>query len=248
MARGSHKLVVTASIQSFKERATEIQKELKECEERKEQYARGIKSAKKRIYLGRQEGSRVRLRIEEVTEKIDKAERQLENARDRLYKAQRKTQDNLEVAKFLQAPQPNLEELVNSIHQANQYAALMRSKKAAASKKIEELDDKIEKAERRFQKADDFIYTIKQKLATHRHLMGNPEVSMNYKPMKQDECLVKVSALKEKLRLAVVRTRKAEQQTANLDKRLDVMENALDNYDRRISDFQQSKREIMGSK
>lgn len=248
VARGSHKLVVTASVQSFKERAAELQKELEECEERKAKCVEGIKHAKKRIYLAKQESSRLRLQIEEINEWINKTERKLEDSKSRLFQANRKTQDNLEVAKFLQKPQPNLEDLVQSIHQANQYAALMRSKKAAAAKKIEELDDKIERAERRYQKADDFIYTIQQKLAAHRHLMANPEVSTNYKPMKQDEYSQKVSAIKEKIRLAVVRVRQAEHQAAHLDKRLDVMENAMDNYDRRISEFNQSKREIMGSK
>lgn len=248
VARGSHKLVVTASVQSFKERAVELQKELEECEEKKAKCVEGIKHAKKRIYVAKQESSRLRLLIEDANEKIDKSERKLEDSKSRLYQANRKTQDNLESLKSLQRPQPNLEELAQSIHQANQYAALMRSKKAAAAKKIEELDEKIERAERRFQKADDFIYTIQQKLATHRHLMGNPEVSTNYKPMKQEEYTQKVSTLKEKLRLAVVRLRKAEHQAAHLDKRLDVMENALNNYDRRISEFNQSKREIMGSK
>ncbi|KXJ27649.1 tropomyosin [Exaiptasia diaphana] len=246
--RGGVRQVITASVGAFRVRIAELQKELKECEEEREKFLQGIKAARKRTYLSKQSSSALRLRMEDVTVKIDRTERNLENAKDRLYRANRKTQDNIEVLKSLEKPQPDLEELAETIHKANKFAALMRSKKAGAAKKIEELEDKIQRAERRFQKADDFIYTIQQKMATHRRLMDNPVVSTNYKPMKQDEYAEKVSALKEKIRLAAARTRKATNAAAHLDKRLEIMENAMDNYDRRISDFQQSKREIMGSK
>lgn len=245
---GGVRQVVTASVEAFRERISEIQKELKECQAEREKFLHGIKAARKRAYFSKQKGSALRLKMEDATVKLDRVERNLENAKARLYSANRKTQDNIEVTKSLQTPQPDLDELVQTIHKANQFAALMRSKKAAAAKRIEELEDKIERAERRYQKADDFIYTIQQKMATHRHLMDNPVVSTNYKPMKQDEYAEKVSALKEKIRLAAARTRKAENGAAHLDKRLELMENAIDNYDRRVRDFQQGKREIMGSK
>lgn len=246
---GGRRQVITASVESFRERIAVLQKELAECEEDHERFTKGIKEAKIRYVQARKTLKAKRLAIQDTIEKIDRIERNLDIAKHKLYKANRKLQENLETTRYLdQTSCPDLDELVQTIHKANKFAALMRGKKAQASQKVMELEEKIEKAERRYTKADDFIYTIKQKMSVHNRLMENPAVSMNYKPMKEDEFAQKVSAIKEKIRLAAARTRLAENQKAHVEKRMEIIENALDNYDRRINDFHQGKREIMGSK
>lgn len=248
VAKGNHKKVIKTGVESFREKAVVLQQELKECEEKRKQFLEDSKKAKVRYHKYKQEAPGIRLRIQEIDERMEKIERDLKINKEKIYQTNRRKQENVYMIEKLEMPMPDMGELAKEIQTASQYAALMRQKKAGVHSKIEILEDKIQRAERRREKAEDMSYTILQKLATHRHLLGNPEVTCNYKPMKQEAYISKMNNAREKIRIAGIRRRRAEDVAGNLEKRIEVMDKALDNYERRISDFNKSKREIMGSK
>lgn len=248
MARGNHKQVIKTGVESFRERAIVLQQELKECEEKRKRFLEDTKKAKVRYHKYKQEAPGIRLRMQEIDERMEKIERDLKINKEKIYQTHRREQENMNMMEKLKMPLPDMGELAKEIKTASQYAALMRQKKAGVQSKIEIMEDKIQRAERRREKAEDMSYTILQKLATHRHLLGNAEITCNYKPMNKGEYVNKVNDMREKIRIAGIRRRRAEDAAGSLEKRIEVMDRALDNYERRISDFYKSKREIMGSK
>ena len=63
----------------------------------------------------------------------------------------------------------------------------------------------------------------------------------------QSDQEAKVISIQEKIRGAILRRREAEKKRCTLERKIQVMEKALDNFKRRNLEFQTSKRELLSS-
>ncbi|EDO30580.1 predicted protein [Nematostella vectensis] len=245
---GERKNMIKGSIKSFKERTAVLQAELKEYENKRREFEIETKNQRVRESRAKQQMQRMRQRMQDIDVKMEKNENKLMILKDRLHQARRRTQDNLETTKFLEGSHVDLEGKTKDIQQAHEYAALMRRKRMAKEKEIHALEDKIAIAERRCTKAEDRAFVIREKLATHRHLQGNPQISESEVYTGNDDMDKRANHLRQKINKAVIRYTKAEKKAANLENKAEVLEISLENYERRFRDFQQSKRELMSSK
>ena len=238
------------TIKSFQEKMNKIKHDLKETEDRTNTY-------KKETLAARWKEHHAKLKMKEMSEKMTETEDQIRKIEGRIaYQNGRrkeiaeKFRENGRVTNVLEGSAINIEEMMRKLHATQQRTADLRRMNKGMQQVIAILEPKIEKAEKREQKAHDRAFLISQKLTVHRYLAekrpeGLQSPEEDFVPHSDQEA--KIIGLREKIKGAILRRREAEKKRCALERKMQVMEEALENYRRRNLQFQVSKRELLSS-
>lgn len=238
------------SIKSFQEKMIKLKSDLNETENKIKQHKQETLSARWREH-------EAKLQLKELSEKISEKEEKIRKIEDRIHyqngrrkEIAEKYRENGRVANVLEESTINVEEMMRKLHESQQRVMELRKMNKGMSQVVAILEPKIEKAERREQKALNRAFLINQKLSVHRYLAAKrPEgmLSPEEELVPQSNQEAKVISIQEKIRGAILRRREAEKKRCTLERKIQVMEKALDNFKRRNLEFQISKRELLSS-
>ncbi|XP_078383518.1 uncharacterized protein LOC144666037 [Oculina patagonica] len=238
------------SIKSFQEKMNKLKRDLKETEEKVNTYKQETLAARWREHNAKHKMKEMSEKITEVEDQIKKIESKIAYQNGRRKEIAEKYRENGRVTNELEGSTINIEEMMRKLHDTQQRTIEVRRMNKGMKQVAEILEPKIEKAEKREQKAVDRAFLISQKLTVHRYLAakrpeGLPAPEEDFVPHSDQEA--KVLALREKIKGAILRKREAERKRSGLERKMQVMEDALENYKRRNQQFQISKRELMSS-
>lgn len=250
VVKDAYKGTARSSIKSFQEKMNKLKSDLKETENKINQYKQETLAARWREHDAKLKMKEMSEKISETEEKIRKIEGRIDYQNGRRKEIAERYRENGRVATVFEESTINVEEMMRKLHESQQRTMELRKMNKGMMQVISILEPKIENAERREQKALDRAFLISQKLSVHRYLaakrpegMSSPEEDV----VPQSEQEAKVISIREKIRGAVLRKREAEKKRYALERKMKVMEEALDNYKRRNLQFQISKRELLSS-
>jgi len=237
-------------MKSFQEKMNKLKRDLKEAENK-------VNGFKKETLAARWREHEAKLKMKEMSEKISDTEEQIRKIESRIaYQNGRrkeiaeKYRENGRVTNVLEGSAIDVEEMMRKLHDTQEHTMEVRRMNKGMQKVVAILEPKIEKAERREQKALDRVFLISQKLTVHRYLAakrpeGLPSPEEDFVPQSDQEA--RIVGLREKIKGAILRKREAEKKRYALERKMHVMEEALENYKRRNLQFQISKRELLSS-
>lgn len=245
-----NKGTVRLSIKSFQEKMNKLKRDLKEAEDKVSTYKQETLAARWREHNAKLKMKEMSEKISEVEDQIRKIESRIAYQNGRRKEIAEKYRENGRVANVLEGSTINVEEMMRELHDTQRRTAEVRKMNKGMQQVTATLEPKIEKAERREQKAVDRAFLISQKLTIHRHLAqkrpeGLPSPEEDFVPHSDQEA--KIIGLKEKIKGAILRRREAEKKSRGLERKMQVMEEVLENYKRRNLQFQISKRELLSS-
>lgn len=247
----SYKGVGKSSMKSFQEKMNKLKHQLKETEDRVNKCKEETLAARWREHDAKLKMRAMSESINETEEKIRKIEIRISEQNDRRKEIAEKSRENFRVKEVLEGSDINIEQMMRELHDAQQHTMEVKKMNKGLLKVAAILEPKIESAERRAQKASDRAFLINQKLTVHRYLAerrpeGLAEPDQEIKaPLSEQEA--KIMSLREKIKSAILRRREAERRRCLLQRKMDVLEQALANYKRRNLEFQVSKRELLSS-
>ena len=238
------------SMKSFQEKMNKLKRDLKETENKVSEYKKETLSARWREHDAKLKMRETSEKISDTEEQIRKIESRIAYQNGRRKEIAEKFRENGRVKNVLEGSAINVEELMRKLHDAQQHTMEIRKMNNGLKKVVAILEPKIEKAERREQKAVDRAFLISQKLTVHRYLaekrpegFSSPEEDL----IPQSDQETRIVDLREKIKAAILRRRQAEKKRYALERKMQVIEEALENYKRRNLQFQISKRELLSS-
>ena len=247
----SYKGAGRSSMKSFQEKMNKLKHQLKETEDTVNKYKEETLAARWREHDAKLKMKAMSERINETEEQIRKIEIRIAQQNNRRKEIAEKYRENGRVKEVWEGSNINIERMMHELHDAQQRTMEVKKMNKGLLKVVAVLEPKIENAERRAQKASDRAFFINQKLTVHRYLAekrpeGLPQPDEEMKA-PQSEQEAKIMSLREKIKGAILRKREAERKRCALQRKMDVMEQALENYKRRNLEFQVSKRELLSS-
>lgn len=247
----SYKEAGIASRKLFQEKMTKLKRELKETEEKLNKYKDETTAARWKEHNAKLKMRAMSEEMGEIEEKIRRIEDRIAQKNSRRKEIAEKYRENLRVKQVWEGFTSDIEQKMRELHEAQQHTMEVQRMNKGLSKVITVLEHKIEKAENRASKASDRAFVLRQKLAVHRHLterrperLAQPD-EKTLAPMSEQEA--KIMEMQKSLEDAVLRRREAEKKRCALQRKIDIMEQALQNYKRRNLEFQVSKRELLSS-
>lgn len=247
----SFKGALRSSMKSFQEKMNTLKAELRETEDKINKHKEETLAARWREHNAKLQMKAMSEKISEIEEQIRKTESRIDYQNGRRKEIAEKSRENGRVKNDLEGSSIDIEQKMRELQEAQKHTAEVRKMNKGLQKIVAILEPKIESAERREQKASDRAFLINQKLTVHRYLAekrpeGLPEPDEEIKaPMSEQEA--KIMSIREQIKGAVLRRRESERKRAALERKIEVTEQALGNYRRRILDFQVSKRELLSS-
>lgn len=243
----SYKEAGIASRKLFQEKMTKLKRELKETEEKLNKYKDETTAARWKEHNAKLKMRAMSEEMGEIEEKIRRIEDRIAQKNSRRKEIAEKYRENLRVKQVWEGFTSDIEQKMRELHEAQQHTMEVQRMNKGLSKVITVLEHKIEKAENRASKASDRAFVLRQKLAVHRHLterrperLAQPD-EKTLAPMSEQEA--KIMEMQKSLKDAVLRRREAEKKRCALQRKIDIMEQALQNYKRRNLEFQVSKRD-----
>lgn len=247
----SYKGAVKSSMNSFKEKMNNLKCKLKEAEDRFSKCKEETLAARWKEHNAKLKMRAMSERISEIEEQIRKIESRITYHNDRRKEIAEKYRENGRVRNILEGSSIDIEQMMRELHDAQNHTIDVRRMNKGLQKVVAILEPKIESAERRAQKLQDRAFLLDQKIAVHRYLAekrpeGLPVPDEETKaPLTEQEA--KIISIREKIRGSILRRREAERKRCTLERKMEVMEQALENYRRRNLEFQVSKRELLSS-
>lgn len=238
------------SIKSFQEKMNKLKRDLKETEDKTSMSKEETLAARWREHNAKHQMKAMSERISDIEEQTRKIESRIAYQNGRRKEIAEKYRENGRVTNVLEGSTVDIEEMMRKLHDTQQRTMEVRRMNKGMLQVVSLLEPKIEKAERREQKAIDRAFLISQKLTIHRYLAekrpeGLPSPEEDFVPHSEQEA--KIIGIRDKIRGAILRKREAEKKRSGLEKKMHVMQEALDNYKRRNQQFQISKRELLSS-
>lgn len=240
-----------STMSSFREKMSKLKQEVRETEEKTKKCKEETLAARWREHNAKGQMKAMCERMSEIEEQIRKVEIRIDYQNARRKEVAEKSRENFRVRNDLEGSSINLKQMMRDLEEAQQHTLEVKKMNRGLQKVVAILEPKIEKAERQEQKASDRAFLISQKLTVHRYLAEKrpeglplPDEEMTA-PMSDQEA--KIMNIRGKIKGAVLRRREFEKKKVALERKMEVMQQAMDNYKRRILDFQVSKRELLSS-
>ena len=240
-----------STMSSFREKMSKLKQEVRETEEKTKKCKEETMAARWREHNAKVQMKAMSERMSEIEEQIRKVETRIDYQNARRKEVAEKSRENFRVRNDLEGSSINLKQMMRDLEEAQQHTLEVKKMNRGLQKVVAILESKIEKAERREQKALDRAFLTSQKLTVHRYLAEKrpeglplPDEEMKA-PMSDQEA--KIMNIRGKIKGAVLRRREFEKKKVALERKMEVMQQAMDNYKRRILDFQVSKRELLSS-
>ena len=247
----SYKEASKVSRKSFQEKMNKLKLGVKETEDKVKKYKEETLAVRRREQSAKLKMRAMSERMMETEEQIRRVEVRIAQQNSRRNEIAEKLRENGRVKEVWEGCKIDIEQKIQELHEAQQHTKEVQKMNKGLLKVQAILEVKIEKAERRAQKASDRAFVLSQKIAVHRYLAekrpeGLPEPDEETKlPLSEQEA--KVVNMREKIKSAILRQRDAERRKCTLEKKIDVIGQALENYKRRNLEFQISKRELLSS-
>lgn len=238
------------TMKSFQEKMNKLKRDLKETEDKVNGFKKDTLAARWREHDAKLKMKEMSEKIFDTEEKISKTESRIAYLKGRRKEIAEKFRENGRAKNVLEESAIDVEELMRKLHNVQQHTMEVRKMNQGMQKVMAILEPKIEKAERREQKAVDRVFLISQKLTVHHYLADKrpegfaaPEEDL----IPQSDQESRIVGLREKIKSAILRRREAERKRYALERKMQVIEEALENYKRRNLQFQVSKRELLSS-